>query len=110
MAGPVRGDVVKVPFRFSDLSGAKVRPALVLCELPGNDLIICQITSKPPSYGEYVKAGPDDFTDIPLPVTPCYVRPLKLFSADSSIIQDIITHFKDHITANALKTIQNAFS
>ena len=43
----VKGDIVVVPFPFSDLSGSKRRPALVLTALRGDDLMICQITSKP---------------------------------------------------------------
>ncbi|MGH2552141.1 MAG: type II toxin-antitoxin system PemK/MazF family toxin, partial [Chitinophagaceae bacterium] len=46
MAGFIKGDIVVVPFPFSDLSGAKKRPALVLADLPGNDIILCQITSR----------------------------------------------------------------
>jgi mRNA interferase MazF len=46
MARPVKGDVVVVPFPFSDLTQAKRRPALVLAGLEGNDLILCQITSR----------------------------------------------------------------
>ena len=46
MEGFVRGDVVVVPFPFSDLSRAKRRPALVVAELKGDDLILCQITSQ----------------------------------------------------------------
>lgn len=46
MAEFVRGDVVVVPFPFSDLSQAKRRPALVVAELTGDDLILCQITSQ----------------------------------------------------------------
>jgi mRNA interferase MazF len=42
----VKGDVVVVPFPFSDLTQAKRRPALVLAELEGDDLILCQITSQ----------------------------------------------------------------
>jgi len=45
MARFVKGDVVVIPFPFSDLSQAKRRPALVLAELEGNDRILCQITS-----------------------------------------------------------------
>jgi mRNA interferase MazF len=40
------GDVVVVPFPFSDLTEAKRRPALVLAKLDGVDVILCQITSQ----------------------------------------------------------------
>lgn len=45
MAKFVRGDVVVVPFPFSDLSQSKRRPALVITSLDGDGLILCQITS-----------------------------------------------------------------
>ncbi|MEG4810617.1 type II toxin-antitoxin system PemK/MazF family toxin [Microcoleus sp. F8-D3] len=46
MAEFVKGDVVVVPFPFSDLTQAKRRPALVIATLAGDDLILCQITSQ----------------------------------------------------------------
>ncbi|WP_235335003.1 MULTISPECIES: type II toxin-antitoxin system PemK/MazF family toxin [Aphanizomenon] len=42
----IKGDVVIVPFPFSDLTQTKRRPALVIATLQGNDLILCQITSQ----------------------------------------------------------------
>jgi len=42
----VKGDVVVLPFPFSDLTQAKRRPALVISELKGDDVILCQITSQ----------------------------------------------------------------
>jgi mRNA interferase MazF len=42
----VKGDVVVIPFPFSDLTGMKRRPALVISELDGDDLILVQITSQ----------------------------------------------------------------
>ncbi len=42
----IKGDVVIIPFPFSDLSGSKRRPALVLADLPGDDILLCQITSQ----------------------------------------------------------------
>jgi mRNA interferase MazF len=42
----IKGEVVVIPFPFSDLTQAKRRPALVIAELEGDDLILCQITSQ----------------------------------------------------------------
>jgi mRNA interferase MazF len=42
----IRGDIVVIPFPFSDLTQTKRRPALVVATLPGEDLILCQITSQ----------------------------------------------------------------
>ena len=41
----IKGDVVVIPFPFSDLSQSKKRPALVITSLSGEDLILSQITS-----------------------------------------------------------------
>ena len=46
MGKPVAGEVVVVPFPFSDLTQTKRRPALVLADLDGDDLILCMITSR----------------------------------------------------------------
>jgi mRNA interferase MazF len=37
--------VVVVPFPFSDLTQSKRRPAVVVANLTGDDVILCQITS-----------------------------------------------------------------
>lgn len=43
-----KGVIVLVPFPFTDLSGHKVRPAVVLSDLDRNsDFIACFISSKP---------------------------------------------------------------
>ncbi len=51
MGKPVAGDVVIIPFPQTDLIVGKRRPALVLVDLPGYDLILCQITSRARSDG-----------------------------------------------------------
>jgi mRNA interferase MazF len=43
---PLAGDVVIIPFPQTDLAPGKRRPALVLVNLKGEDVILCQITSK----------------------------------------------------------------
>ena len=42
-----KGDIVLVPFPFTDLSGQKVRPALALYAGKGEDCIVAFISSKP---------------------------------------------------------------
>jgi len=45
-----RGDVVLVPFPFTDLTGRKVRPAVIVSPDPvGKDMILAFITSVVPS-------------------------------------------------------------
>ncbi|MEK6889790.1 MAG: type II toxin-antitoxin system PemK/MazF family toxin [Nanoarchaeota archaeon] len=41
----VVGDIVVVAFPFTDLSSTRKRPALVLSNLEGDDIVLCEITS-----------------------------------------------------------------
>jgi mRNA interferase MazF len=46
MEGLIKGDVFVTTFPFSDFPQLKVLPALVLAILPGNDIILAEITSQ----------------------------------------------------------------
>jgi mRNA interferase MazF len=46
MDPPSVGDVVIIPFPYSDLTQSKRRPALVLAEVGRGGFLLCQITSK----------------------------------------------------------------
>ena len=84
MARFVKGDVVVIPFPFSDLSGSKRRPALVLSDLPGEDIILCQITSQRNDI-HAVAIDKNSFAEGSLPSV-SYIRPTRLFTADKNII------------------------
>ena len=58
----MKGDVVVLSFPFSDLSQTKRRPALVLAELQGDDLILCQITSQAREDGYSIRLDASDFS------------------------------------------------
>lgn len=81
----VKGDVVVIPFPLSDLSATKRWPALVLAALPGDDVILCQITSQAISNSNAVSIVAADFTEGSLHQD-SNVRPDRLFTADSHII------------------------
>ena len=85
MAKPLRGDVVVVPFPFSDLKEAKRRPALVLATLDGDDLILCQITSRQIRDRYAVPLEDADFASGNLRQT-SNLRPNRLFTADQALV------------------------
>ena len=85
MEGPVKGDVVVLPFPFSDLSANKRRPALVVAEGEYGDVILCQITSKLKKGAETIELRDRDFQEGKLKIT-SYVRPRKIFTADLGLI------------------------
>lgn len=85
MGAFVKGDVVVAPFPFSDLSSAKKRPALVVGTLTGDDVILCQITSRTVADSYAIPLTDHDFTSGGLRQA-SNVRPNRLFTAESSII------------------------
>ncbi len=56
----MRGDVVLINFPFTDLSSARVRPALIVGRATGDDLILAFVTSRTAGAG---------------PRTTCLLRP-----------------------------------
>jgi mRNA interferase MazF len=61
MGSPAIREVILVPFPFSDLSQAKVRPALCLAQAHRGDWTLCQITSSPYGDPAAVSLAPNDF-------------------------------------------------
>jgi len=82
---PVAGDVVVLPFPQTNLQQGKRRPALVVVNLPGNDLILCQITSQAHSDAFSVAIEVGDFTAGKLAMR-SYIRPNRLFTVEQSAI------------------------
>ena len=81
----VKGDIVVIPFPFSDLSGSKKRPALVLAGLQGDDIILCQITSQKTKDKYAIAINECDFK-LGILSTPSNIRPNRIFTADKNII------------------------
>lgn len=94
MEKPLKGDVVVLPFPFSDLSSTKKRPALVVANLTGNDLILCQITSEERKDEYSIALSNADFIQGSLSQTST-IRPNKLFTADISLIRYKIGRLKE---------------
>ncbi len=81
----IRGDIVVVPFPFSDLTQTKKLTALVLVGLDSNDLILCQITSQYISDTYAILLADEDFQYGGLKQV-SNIRPNRLFTADEHIV------------------------
>jgi mRNA interferase MazF len=100
---PTAGAVVLVPFPFSDLSQAKLRPAVVLAGVGRGDWILCQITSQPYGDPRAVSLTDAHFATGSLKVA-SYARPGKLFTAS----QDLVVAQVGQLKADSLAEIIEA--
>jgi len=85
MGKPVVGEVVVLPFPQTDLHAGKRRPALVVADLTGDDLILCQITGQSRRDGYSIPLTSADFDRGRLNVD-SFVRANRLFTVEQSVI------------------------
>ena len=89
----VKGNIVVVPFPFSNLMQVKKRPALVIRDSFGQDVLLCQITSQTLVDSLAIPINVDDFESGTLNEE-SFVRINKLLIADQSIISYTIGSIK----------------
>ena len=88
-----QGDIVVIPFPFTDLSQQRRRPALVVSNDRVNatgDYLLVQITSRNKNDGLSVALEDDSYAESTLPVT-SYVRVHKIFCLNESLIEKKVT-------------------
>ena len=100
----IKGDIVVLNFPFSDLSGTKRRPALVLADLMGNDIILCQITSTATKDIYAIHIEDKDYVKGKLK-TESIIRPNKVFTADKSLIVYTACTIGDEKADKAIETL-----
>jgi len=104
VGGFIKGDVVVVLFPFSDLSSAKKRPALVVAVPKGDDVILCQITSRQITDQYAIPLRDQHFSSGSLRQE-SNIRPNRLFTADSRIIQYRAGHLNDEHLEQVIRKI-----
>lgn len=104
MEKPLKGDVIVIPFPFSDLSSSKRRPALVIADTEGDDVILCQITSIARHDKYAILLSDSDFSKGKLEFN-SYIRPNKIFTADKSIIIRRIGNIRDQKRKEVIRCI-----
>ena len=94
MGKPVVGEVVVLPFPQTNLQAGKRRPALLVADLVGDDLVLCQITRKARADDYSVPLVLADFERGRLAVD-SFIRSNRLFTVDQSVILYAAGKIKD---------------
>ena len=81
----VKRDIVVLNFSFTDLSSFRRRPSLVVADLQGNDIILCQITREKREDIYSIILKNNDFEKGGLKKE-SRIRPNKLFTGQKSKI------------------------
>ena len=96
-------EVVLIPFPYSDLTGSKQKPALIISNKlnRSEDRICCLITSNEPAEG--IQITNESFSEGKLPFK-SWVKPSRLFTINSKIIKKkiytITNNFHEKIIQN----------
>ena len=103
-------DIVLVPFPYSDLTGAKQRPALIISNKKLNeyqDRICCLITSNAPSDGMEIRKYILSEGNLPFQ---SWIKPHRLFTIHEKIIikklATITEKFHDQVIETIIKHVR----
>lgn len=107
-----RGDIVVVPFPFTDLSSSKRRPAFVISPDPFNDqsadVVVAAITSQLTNE-HAVMIEPSDCVDGALPKT-SVVKLAKVFTIHSTLVIKKLCALREEKLAGVLGEVRQFFS
>jgi mRNA interferase MazF len=97
-----RGDLLLVPFPFSDLSATKRRPVLALTGPDGyGDFIALPVTSRPQA-NDGVPLTSADLVRGSLPV-PSWIRTDRIVTLNASLVVKLIGRVADAVVASAVQ-------
>ncbi len=107
MGSFTKGEIVLFPFPYTDLNNRKLRPCLVLSDEMGEDILLCQITSKKIQKDKYtVEIKKDETIEGSLKID-SYIRSNMIFTAYTSQIQRKICKIKNKHYNKVTRVIEN---
>jgi mRNA interferase MazF len=99
---PDRGDLLLVPFPFTDLTASKRRPILVLTAIDSfGDFIALPVTSRPQTANS-VPLAQSDLTVGSLP-TASWVRTNRIVTLNVSLVVKALGHVSDSVLETAIE-------
>jgi mRNA interferase MazF len=109
MEGFIAGDIVVIPFPFTDSSFQRKRPALILSNLQGDDFVVCEITSRLRNdlYSVIIE---DKDTKNGRLKTKSIVRPNRLFTINKSRINYKFDEIKENKLKEVFEKVKTIFN
>ena len=98
----VKGDVVVLPFPYTDLSSTKKRPAIVIATLKGENIILAQITTAEREDKDLIPLNKKDFQSGFLKHD-SFVMPSIIFTAETSTVN----YKAGKVKSEKIKEIEN---
>ena len=109
MVDALKGEIVVMPFPFSDLSQSKRRPALVLASLTGGDRVLCMISTQGAKDPSSVPLSATDLASGSLSVS-TFIRPSRLFTANVSLLLYTVASLKPEKMIEVRENLYRLFS
>ena len=108
MAGIVVGDIVEVPFPYTDLSGQKSRPAVVLADVGMGDWLLCEITGRRRHRPGDIEITQGDMSAGALDRN-SWARPGRIHALHESLFEDTVGRLTDAKLAEILAAVRALF-
>lgn len=103
-----KGDIIVMPLPYSDFSGLKERPTLIVANVIGDDIIVCEITSK--ERIDSISIEKDDLKEGSL-FEKSFIRPGRIFTVNRLMISYKIGSLKElkikEVEKNLIKIISS---
>ena len=109
MGKPVIREVVVLPFPHTNLQTGKRRPALVVADLAGDDLILCQITTQSRRDSYSVPLASNDLERGRLNID-SFIRANRLFTVDHAVILYSVARVKASKLEEVRARVRQLFS
>jgi mRNA interferase MazF len=113
MSDLLPGEIVVLPFPYTDLSSSKLRPALVISDAEfneaGPDVVVCAITSRLRNSSQSVLIGQEDLERGALP-RPSRVKVANVVTIDKTIVRKRVARLKPAPFARVMREFESMFT
>ena len=102
------GDIVLAPLSFTDLSGSKNRPVLVVADVGMQDWVVCQITSQYPGRPREIAITKNDMQSGRV-INDSWVRPGRLSTLNEGLFSPPVARLATSKLAEVLAAVRSLF-